>query len=110
MFDPSLASDFYHKYPEDLELCRTFGINGLRISIAWSRIFPSGVGKFDPSGVQFYHKLIDECIANGVEPFVTLHHFDTPLSLFEKGDWLSQKRLLLMLILRSFVSKNMGTK
>lgn len=110
MFDPSLASDFYHKYPEDLELCRTFGINGLRISIAWSRIFPSGVGKFDPSGVQFYHKLIDECIANGVEPFVTLHNFDTPLSLFEKGDWLSQKTIIAYVDFAEFCFKEYGNK
>lgn len=50
-FDPSQASDFYNRYAEDLQACHQFGINGIRISIAWSRIFPSGREKVDPIGV-----------------------------------------------------------
>ena len=88
-FDPSQASDFYNRYAEDLQACHQFGINGIRISIAWSRIFPSGREKVDPIGGQFYHRLIDSCIKNGVTPFVTLHHFDTPEKQFKDGDWLS---------------------
>lgn len=110
MFDPSMASDFYHKYPEDLELCREFGINGLRISIAWSRIFPTGSGVIDSEGVKFYHKLIDACIANGVEPFVTLHHFDTPLPLFDKGDWLSQEMITAYVAFAEFCFNEYGDK
>lgn len=88
-FDPNMASDFYHKYKEDLALCQQFGINGIRISIAWSRILPEGTGQVNEKAIAFYNNLIDECIKNGVEPFVTLHHFDTPLSLFKQGDWLN---------------------
>ena len=62
-----------------------FGINGIRVSIAWTRIFPEGTGQVNPEGVQFYHDLFSACHAHGVEPFVTLHHFDTPLPLFEAG-------------------------
>ena len=69
-FSPEPASDFYHKYPVDLKLCNQFGINGIRISIAWSRIFPEGKGKINDEGVQFYHKLFQECHKNGVEPYV----------------------------------------
>ncbi|MFY9548083.1 6-phospho-beta-galactosidase, partial [Miniphocaeibacter sp.] len=92
-YDPSVSSDFYHKYPKDLELCKEFGINGIRISIAWTRIFPEGNGEVNKKGIEFYHKLIDKCIEEGVEPFVTLHHFDTPYPLYEKGDWLAQETI-----------------
>lgn len=90
-FNADVASDFYHKYPEDLKLAHEFGINGIRISISWARIFPEGTGKVNQKGIDFYHQLIDECLKNGVEPFVTLHHFDTPLPLFKEGDWLNRK-------------------
>lgn len=83
------ASDFYHKYPVDLELCKQFGVNGIRISIAWSRIFPEGEGAINQEGVDFYHALFQECHKNGVEPFVTLHHFDTPDALHREGDFLN---------------------
>ncbi|MCK1204586.1 6-phospho-beta-galactosidase [Streptococcus uberis] len=87
------ASDFYHQYPVDLDLCQKFGINGIRISIAWSRIFPKGFGEVNPKGVEFYHRLFEECFKNGVEPFVTLHHFDTPAELHEKGDFLNRQTI-----------------
>ena len=66
-----------------------FGINGIRVSIAWTCIFPEGTGQVNPEGVQFYHDLFSACHAHGVEPFVTLHHFDTPLPLFEAGEFLN---------------------
>lgn len=75
------ASDFYHRYPEDLKLCSMFGINGIRLSIAWSRIFPEGKGKVNPEGVEFYHKVLKEAKDRGIKVFVTLHHFDTPESV-----------------------------
>ncbi|WP_315459562.1 6-phospho-beta-galactosidase [uncultured Streptococcus sp.] len=87
------ASDFYHKYPIDLELSEYFGLNGIRISIAWSRIFPRGFGEINPKGVAFYHDLIAECHKHHVEPFVTLHHFDTPEVLFDNGDFLNRKNI-----------------
>ncbi len=90
---PDPASDFYNQYPVDLELCEEFGINGIRLSIAWSRIFPNGIGEINPEGVQFYHDLFAECHKHHVEPFVTLHHFDTPLPLFEKGDFLNRETI-----------------
>ncbi|MEQ9764092.1 6-phospho-beta-galactosidase [Streptococcus sp. ZJ151] len=84
------ASDFYHKYPIDLQLAKEFGVNGIRVSIAWSRIFPNGYGKVNQKGIDFYHKLFEECHKHGVEPFVTLHHFDTPATLHKKGDFLNR--------------------
>ena len=109
-YDPSKASDFYHRYAGDLQLSRQFGINGIRISIAWSRIFPDGMGKIDSKGVRFYHYLIDTCIKNGVVPFVTLHHFDTPKKLFEQGDWLSSEMSAAYVDFASFCFKEYGHK
>jgi len=87
------ASDFYNQYPVDLKLCEEFGINGIRISIAWSRIFPKGYGEVNHKGVEFYHKLFAECKKRNVEPFVTLHHFDTPEVLHSNGDFLNRENI-----------------
>lgn len=87
------ASDFYHQYPIDLELAEKFGVNGIRISIAWSRIFPKGYGEVNMKGVEFYHRLFAECHKRHVEPFVTLHHFDTPLELHSAGDFLNRDNI-----------------
>ncbi|TCI78106.1 6-phospho-beta-galactosidase [Exiguobacterium sp. SH0S1] len=92
-FNGDVASDFYHQYPVDLKLSSEYGVNGIRISIAWSRVIPDGKGEVSEEGLAFYDRLIDECIANGVEPFVTLHHFDTPLPLFKDGDWLNRDNI-----------------
>lgn len=83
--NPDPACDFYHRYPEDLELCKKFHINAIRVSIDWARIFPEGEGRIEPRGVEYYHKLFKKCHEEGVEPFVTLHHFDTPQALQDKG-------------------------
>lgn len=91
--NPDPACDFYHRYPEDLDLCKKFHINAIRVSIDWARIFPEGEGKIEPRGIEYYHKLFKKCHEDGVEPFVTLHHFDTPQALQDKGGWLSQEML-----------------
>lgn len=90
-FNGDIASDFYHKYKEDLQLAHDFGVNGIRISISWTRILPQGTGAVNPKGIAYYNDLIDACIRQGVEPFVTLHHFDTPLSFFKHGHWLNRE-------------------
>lgn len=92
-FNADPASDFYHQYPVDLALCKKFHIKGIRISIAWSRIFPEGVGEVNQEGVEFYHRLFAECKKNDVEPYVTLHHFDTPDALHSNGDFLNRKTI-----------------
>ena len=68
-----------------------FGINGIRISISWARIFPDGTGKINQEGIDFYHRVFQECHKNNVEPFITLHHFDTPDTLYQKGDFLNRE-------------------
>ncbi|CUH94993.1 6-phospho-beta-galactosidase [Propionispora sp. 2/2-37] len=92
-FNGDVASDFYHKYKDDLHVANQFGVNGIRISISWSRVISDGSGEVNHQGLAYYNGLIDECLANGVDPFVTLHHFDTPQSLFQNGDWLNRENI-----------------
>ena len=91
-FSAEPASDFYNCYPIDLQLSEEFGVEAIRISIAWSRIFPNGDDEQpNPKGVEFYHNLFAECKRRNIEPYVTLHHFDTPANLMDQGDFLNQQ-------------------
>lgn len=92
-FAPDPASDFYHLYPEDIMLSKMYGLNAIRLSISWTRIFLEGYGKPNQAGVDYYHRLFKCCIDNGVTPYVSLHHFDSPKTLFEDGDWLNRKNI-----------------
>lgn len=90
--DAEIASDHYHHYKEDVALFKEMGFNCYRFSIGWSRIFPNGVGEPNPKGVQFYHNLINELKANGMEPVVTLYHYDLPMALVDKYDgWINRQ-------------------
>ena len=88
-----IGIDFYHRYKEDIKLFAEMGFKTLRFSIAWSRIFPKGDEK-EPNelGLQFYDNVIDECLKYGIEPLVTLSHYETPLHLSKTYDgWRSRK-------------------
>ena len=84
---PNVACNFYEQYETDLQLMQSMGIKHFRFSIAWSRILPDGIGKVNEEGLQFYHRVIDSCIAKGITPWVTLYHWDLPLVLEKKGGW-----------------------
>ncbi len=84
-----VACDHYHRFKEDVALMRSLGIKAYRFSISWSRIFPEGTGTVNEKGVQFYSDLIDELLQNGIEPFVTLFHWDYPYALYKRGGWLN---------------------
>lgn len=78
------AIDFYHRYKDDIALFKELGFNAYRTSISWSRIFPDGEGEPNEEGLKFYDDLFDEFLANGIQPVITLYHFDLPLALAEK--------------------------
>ena len=92
-----IATDFYHHYQEDIDLMAEMGFKCFRMSIAWSRIFPNGDDlECNEAGLEFYDKIFDELIKYGIEPIVTLHHFELPLSLVKKyGGWRNRKLVAL---------------
>jgi beta-glucosidase len=83
----AVACDSYHRYREDVKLIRELGLNAFRFSIAWPRILPEGRGQPNSVGLDFYDRLVDELLAAGIEPFVTLYHWDLPQALEERGGW-----------------------
>ncbi|KAJ8746839.1 hypothetical protein K2173_003845 [Erythroxylum novogranatense] len=88
-----IAVDHYHRYKEDIELMATLGFDAYRFSLSWSRIFPDGLGtKVNEEGVAFYNNVINTLLEKGIQPFVTLFHWDLPLHLQESlGGWLNEE-------------------
>lgn len=87
--------DFYHRYKEDVKLFAEMGFKVFRTSIAWSRIFPNGDEETpNERGLQFYDDLFDECLKYGIEPLVTISHYETPLHLARTyNGWASRKMI-----------------
>ncbi|KAG6486958.1 hypothetical protein ZIOFF_055539 [Zingiber officinale] len=84
--------DEYHHYKEDVDIMKDFNFDAYRFSISWSRIFPNGTGKVNWEGVDYYDRLIDYLIQQGITPYVNLYHYDLPLALNEEYlGWLSPK-------------------
>ena len=86
-----VAADHYNRYKEDIALMAEMGLESYRFSISWPRIFPNGDDEINPKGIEFYNNLIDECLKHGIVPFVTLYHWDLPLTLEKEGGWLNKK-------------------
>lgn len=82
-----VATDFYNQYKNDIALIRNMNFSAFRFSVSWPRIIPGGTGKPSPKGISFYHRIIDSCLKNGIEPWLTLYHWDLPQVLEEKGGW-----------------------
>jgi beta-glucosidase len=82
-----VACDAYHRYRDDIRLMRELGLTGFRFSISWPRILPGGTGRANRSGLDFYDRVVDELLANGIEPFPTLYHWDLPQALEDAGGW-----------------------
>ena len=85
------ACDHFHRYKEDVQLMKALGTKAYRFSIAWPRVFPEGVGTPNPKGLDFYNRLVDELLANGIAPLATLYHWDLPRALQDRyGGWTSR--------------------
>ena len=89
-----LAVDHYHHYKEDVRLMAEMGLKTYRFSIAWARIYPNGNGDVNEKGLQFYDDLIDECLKYGIEPMVTVYHWDLPLSLIQEYNGWEDRRIV----------------
>ncbi|WP_205174735.1 family 1 glycosylhydrolase [Bacillus pakistanensis] len=88
---PEKTSQFYYKYKEDIKLMKEIGHNSFRMSISWARLIPNGTGEVNTKAVEFYNNVINELIANDIEPFVNLFHFDMPYELQKIGGWTNRE-------------------
>lgn len=88
--DYTVASDHYHRFAEDVALLAELGLTAYRFSVSWSRVIPDGDGEVNAAGLDFYVRLVDELLAHGIEPVLTMYHFDLPQALQERGGWSSR--------------------
>ncbi|MCX7726190.1 MAG: GH1 family beta-glucosidase, partial [Chitinispirillaceae bacterium] len=87
------ACDHYHRWLEDVKLMSEIGINAYRFSISWTRVLPQGYGNVNQKGIDFYSKLVDELLRRNITPFVTLFHWDLPLTIHDAGGWLNRRTI-----------------
>ena len=87
-----IANDDYHLYKQDVQLLKSIGATIYRFSVSWPRIYPQGTGAVNPKGIDFYSRVVDELLANGIQPFCTLFHWDLPQALQDRfGGWQSRE-------------------
>ena len=86
-----VATDFYHRYPEDLDVVRGLGFDAQRFSISWPRVLPEGTGRVNRAGLDYYDRVVDACLERGIEPWVTLYHWDLPEALHARGGWANRE-------------------
>ena len=88
-----VAVDHYFNFKQDIAMLAEMGFKAYRFSISWSRLLPTGRGLVNPLGVQHYHQVIDQCLAYGIQPIVTLYHFDLPWDLHVAGGWNNRRTI-----------------
>lgn len=106
-----VACDHYHRWPEDLDLARSFGVDAYRFSIAWPRIFPQGRGRLaNQKGLDFYSRLVDGLLERGVTPWATLYHWDLPQALQENGGWANRDIVEAFVDYADVVTRHLGDR
>ncbi len=88
---PTTTCDFYNRYRDDITLVKQLNIPNFRFSIAWPRIMPSGTGNVNQAGIDYYNQIINYCLELGIEPWVTIYHWDLPYALEQKGGWTNRE-------------------
>lgn len=84
-----VACEHYHRMEEDIKLMARLGVKAYRFSVSWPRVLPEGVGAVNEKGLSFYERLVDMLLAHGIEPYVTLYHWDMPYALYLRGGWMN---------------------
>jgi beta-glucosidase len=106
-----VACDHYHRWPQDLDIARSLGTNAYRFSIAWPRIFASGRGRMpNQKGLDFYSRLVDGMLERGLEPWVTLYHWDLPQALQDQGGWANRDTVDAFVEYTDVVSRHLGDR
>jgi beta-glucosidase len=103
-----VADDSYHRYKEDVQLLKALGVKGYRFSIAWPRVFPDGTGQPNEKGLDYYRRVVDELLANGIQPYVTLFHWDLPDAL--PNGWQSRDTSKAFADYAAYVSKHLSDR
>jgi beta-glucosidase len=103
-----VADDSYHLYKEDVRLLKNLGAGAYRMSIAWPRIFPNGTGQPNAAGLDYYKRVLDELLANGITPYVTLFHWDLPAAL--PGGWQSRSTALAFADYAGYVARQLSDR
>jgi len=103
-----VADDSYHLYKEDVQLLKALGVNTYRMSVSWSRVFPTGTGEVNPKGMDYYNRVVDELLKNGITPYITLFHWDTPAGL--EGGWQNRDTTKAFADYAGYVAKHLGDR
>lgn len=107
--DGSTACDHFHRYPEDVALMRELNLSAYRFSVAWPRVCPDG-RRVNPAGLDFYARLVDELLADGITPWLTLYHWDLPQTLEDAGGWPERDTVLRFLDYAGAVHDALGDR
>ncbi|MGJ5036680.1 GH1 family beta-glucosidase [Bradyrhizobium sp. HKCCYLRH3059] len=106
-----VACDHYNRYKDDVRLIKELGCRAYRFSIAWPRLFPDGGLTPNPKGLDFYNRLVDELLANGITPYATLYHWDLPQALQDRvGGWLSVDTARAFAHYAGYVAEHLGDR
>jgi len=108
--DARVACDHYRRWRDDVALLEWLGVNAYRFSISWPRILPDGDGAVNPAGLGFYDALVDRLLAAGIQPFVTLYHWDLPQALQERGGWPSRSIVDAFIRYTDVVAERLGDR
>lgn len=105
-----VSANHYQYWQEDISLMKEIGLQAYRFSISWPRVLPDGNGEVNPKGVDFYSRLVDGLLENGIEPFVTLYHWDLPQALQDGGGWPARKTVDAFVHYTDVITKALGDR
>jgi beta-glucosidase len=105
-----IACNSYHRYAEDVALLKNLNLGAYRFSIAWPRIFPAGAGTLNPAGLAYYDRLVDALLESGIEPYITLYHWDLPQVLQDRGGWANRNTAFAFADYAAVVAKHLGDR
>ncbi len=106
----AIANDHYHLYPQDIQLMKQLNVGAYRFSVAWARIFPQGTGSVNSKGLDFYDRLVDNLLEAGIDPYITLYHWDLPQALQDKGGWPARETAYAFADYAEVLAKRLGDR
>ena len=106
----NVACEFYYRYEQDIALTKSLNLSHFRFSISWTRIIPDGLGEVNQPGLDYYNRLIDCCLKYGLEPWITLYHWDLPLALEKRGGWTNRIVVEAFIRFADVCSKSFGDR